>query len=275
MQQIFNFIFKNSYKLLFLLLLGISLSLTIQAHSYHKSKIISSANFFTGGVYKQINSVNEYFNLRTRNEELAAENARLKAFVFNLPDTVKPKTLDSVRGVRMANLMVAKVIHNSFNSPENYLTLDAGSKQGLEVDMGVINSLGIVGIVEKTSKNYATVQSILNINSKINAKLKKSHHFGTLIWDGKNTGFVQLIEVPRLASIRKGDTIVTGGQSIIFPENINIGVIDKIFTDDKTNYFTLNVRLFNDMTNLGHVYIIKSKDRAEIINLEQQTKKDE
>ena len=136
--------------------------------------------------------------------------------------------------------------------------------------MGVVNSAGIIGIVDKTSKNYATVISILNVKSQINAKIKKSNHFGSLVWNGKSTGFVQLIDVPRLASVRKGDTIVTGGQSVIFPENIGIGTIDKIYTDDKTNYYTLNVKLFNDMTNLGHVYIIKSKDREEILNLQKK-----
>jgi rod shape-determining protein MreC len=138
--------------------------------------------------------------------------------------------------------------------------------------MGVINSLGIVGIIDKTSPKYATVISILNVKSQINAKIKKTNHFGSLIWDGKNTGFVQLIDVPRLAAIRKGDTIVTGGQSVIFPENINIGTVDKIYIDNETNYYTLNVKLFNDMTNLGYVYIIKSKDREEIINLEKKSK---
>ena len=114
-----------------------------------------------------------------------------------------------------------------------------------------------------------------NVNSKINAKIKKSNHFGSLIWNGKSTGFAQLIDVPRLAGVRKGDTIVTGGQSIIFPENIGIGTIENIYTDEETNYYTLNVKLFNDMTNLGHVYIIKQKDAAEIENLENQSKKDE
>ena len=141
--------------------------------------------------------------------------------------------------------------------------------------MGVINSLGIVGIVDNTSNNYSTVISILNNKSQINAKLKKYNHFGSLIWNGKNTGFVQLIDIPRLAAIRKGDTIVTGGQSVIFPENINIGTVDKIYIDNKTNYYTLNVKLFNDMTNLGHVYILKSKNREEIINLEKKVEKDE
>ncbi len=272
MQQIFNFIFKNSHKLLFLLLLGISIALTIQAHSFHKSKVISSANFLSGGVYDQINDVNEYFNLKTQNEELATENARLKSILFNAPDTTAIPDIDTIRGVDKTNLIVAKVIHNSYNMHENYLTIKPGEASGIKPDMGVVNSAGIIGIVDKTSKNYATVISILNIKSQINAKIKKSDHFGSLIWDGKNTGFVQLIDVPRLATIRKGDTVVTGGQSVIFPENINIGVIDKIYTDNQTNYYTLDVRLFNDMTNLGHVYIIKSRDREEIIDLEKQSK---
>jgi rod shape-determining protein MreC len=275
MQQIFNFILKNSNRLLFLLLLVISLSLTVQSHSYHKSKVISSANFFTGGIYEKINNVNEYFGLKEQNEELALENARLKTLLFNLKDTTKAPEIDSVRGVKKTDIIVAKVTHNSYSVYENFLTINKGAIAGVKPKMGVINSAGIVGIVDNTSKNYATVISILNIESKINAKIKKSNHFGSLVWNGKNTGFVQLIDVPRLAGVRKGDTIVTGGESIIFPENIGIGTIDKVYIDDVTHYYTLDIKLFNDMTNLGHVYIIKNKDAEEITNLENQNKKDE
>ncbi len=272
MQQIFNFIFKNSNRLLFLLLLLVSLVLTIQSHSFHRSKVISSANFLSGGVYERINRVSEYLNLQTQNEILATENARLKSLLFNIKDSTLVPKIDSIKGVDKVNIIVSKVIHNSYNVYENYITINSGEKAGIKADMGVINSLGIVGIVDKTSQNYATIVSILNRKSQINAKIKKTNHFGSLIWDGKSTGFVQLIDVPRLAAIRKGDTIVTGGQSVIFPENINIGTIDKIYIDNQTNYYTLNVKLFNDMTNLGHVYIIKSKNREEIINLEKETK---
>ncbi len=272
MQQIFNFIFKNSNRLLFLLLLAISLILTIQSHSFHRSKVISSANFLTGGVYERINNVREYLNLRSHNELLANENAKLKSLLFNIKDSTIIPIIDSIKGVSKVDIIVSKVIHNSYNVYENYLTINSGEKEGVKPDMGVVNSNGIIGIIDQTSKNYATIISILNKKSQINAKIKKTNHFGSLIWNGKNTGFVQLIDVPRLASVRKGDTVVTGGQSIIFPENINIGTIDKIFIDNETNYYTLNVKLFNDMTNLGHVYIIKSKDREEIINLEKKSK---
>lgn len=272
MQQIFNFIFKNSNRLLFLLLLGISFSLTIQSHSYHKSKIISSANFLSGGVYEKINDVSEYFNLRTQNDALAIENARLKSLLFKTIDSTAIKNFMNQKTNLPEDIVVSKVIHNSYNVHENFLTLNSGSLQGIKPDMGVVNNLGIVGIIDNTSPNFSTVISILNVKSQINAKIKKSNHFGSLIWNGKNTGFVQLIDVPRLAAIRKGDTIVTGGQSVIFPENINIGTIDKIEIDDQTHYYTINVKLFNDMTNLGHVYIIKSKDRDELNNLEKTTK---
>ena len=272
MQQIFNFILKNSNRLLFLLLLGISLSLTIQSHSYHRSKIISSANFLSGGVYEKINNISEYLDLRTQNDALAQENARLRSVLFNAKDTASVPKLDSIKGLHPTDIIVSKVIHNSYNSHENYLTLNSGGLQGVKSDMGVINSLGIVGIIDNTSPRYATVLSLLNIKSQINAKIKKSNHFGSLVWNGKSTGFVQLIDIPRLAAIRKGDTIVTGGQSVIFPENLNIGTVDKIYIDNQTNYYTLDIKLFNDMTNLGHVYIIKSKDREEIINLEKGEK---
>jgi rod shape-determining protein MreC len=275
MQQIFNFIYKNSNRLLFLLLLGISLFLSIQSHSYHRSKLISSANFLSGGVYEKINNVSEYLNLRTQNDALAQENAKLRSLLFDKKDTTAIAKLDSLKGVKPDDIIVSKVINNSFNSQENYLTLNSGSLQGVKSDMGVINSLGIVGIIDNTSNNYSTVISILNTKSHINAKLKKSNHFGSLGWNGKSTGYVQLTDVPRLASIRKGDTIVTGGQSVIFPENINIGTIEKIEVDDQTHYYTIQVKLFNDMTNLGHVYIIKSKNREEIINLEKREEKDE
>src|SRR5690606_32029633 len=118
------------------------------------------------------------------------------------------------------------------------------------------------GIVENVSSNYATVQSILNTKTRIDAKISNSNHFGTIIWDGKNTGYVQLIDVPKLAKLHKGDSIVKGGESIIFPENIPIGIIEKVFTSNTSNFYTINVRLFNDMTNIRSIYLIENVNLA-------------
>jgi rod shape-determining protein MreC len=222
-------------------------------------------------VFTKINDVNEYLSLKEKNKELASENALLKEMLFNRKDTlITSKTLFR-NDLNNFNVVVGKVVRNSFNSRENYITINAGKALGIKTDMGVINDKGVVGIVEKTSKDFATIQSILNIKSKINAKIKNSDHFGSLVWDGKNVGFAQLIDVPRLASLRKGDSIVTGGNSDIFPENIPVGKIDKIFIDRKTNYYTINVRLFNDMTALGYIYIIENKMKKQKQDLETIT----
>lgn len=272
MQQIFNFIFKNSNRLLFLLLLITSLILVIQSHSYHRSQMVNSANALTGTVYEEINEVKTYFSLKDQNDKLAQENAALRQLLFNKKDSVTTLAKDSVKGYDKLDVIQSKVINNSYNTPENYLTINTGTLKGIRPDMGVVSSQGIVGVIEKVSPNYATVISVLNIKSKINAKVKRTNHFGSLIWKAKNAGYVQLVEIPRLASVKKGDTIVTGGISKIFPENIPVGIIDKIYMDTETNYFTVDVRLFNDMTNLNHVYIIKNKDIGEINKLEAETK---
>ena len=273
MQQIINFVFKNSTRLLFLLLLITSLTLTIQSHSYHRSTVVNSTNVLTGSVFEKVSEVNTYFSLREQNNKLAQENATLRKILFNQKDSTTILKKDSLKGYDKIDVIQSRVINNSYGVPENYLTINSGSLQGIKEDMGVVNSQGIVGIVEKVSPKYATILSVLNVKSKINAKVKKSNHFGSLIWNAKNAGYVQLIEIPRLASVRKGDTIVTGGNSTIFPENIPVGIIDKIYTDTETNYFTINVRLFNDMTNLNHVYIISNKESPEINKLEKETKK--
>ena len=274
MQQIINFLIKNSYKLLFLLLLGVSLTLTVKSHSYHRSQYINSSNAVSGYTYNQINSVKEYFGLRQKNEDLARENARLKEILFNKKDTILDSKIVVPDILSNYTVRQAKVIKNSYIKQENFLTLDRGDFEGLKTDMAVISDKGVVGIIEKTSKNFATVISILHTKNPLNGKIKNSEHFGSITWDGKNAGYVQLIDVPKLATLKKGDTIVTGAQSAIFPENIPIGKIDRIFEEKNTNKYVINIRLFNDMTSLGYVYIIENKKKKEQQALETETEKD-
>ncbi|MDN3707853.1 rod shape-determining protein MreC [Myroides ceti] len=273
MQQIIYFITKNSTKLLFLLLLVISLYLTVQSHAYHRSKFLHSANFVSGSIYEKTNSIKEYLHLKKENTALAEENAYLKQILYN-NQIIIDSAFTINPNVRIANgykVFQSKIIKNSYSKKENYLTIRAGSKNGVSKDMGVLNSLGIIGIVEKVSENFATVQSILNTKTKIDAKISNTNHFGTITWDGKNAGYVQLIDIPKLAKLHKGDSIVTGGESTIFPENIPIGVVDKVFTSKSSNFYTINVRLFNDMTNLQSIYIIENVNYDEIKKLEEET----
>jgi len=263
MQQIINFFLRNKNSLLFLLLFFLGIILTIQSHSYHKSKFINSANFLSGGVYESFSSLGDYFNLKEENAKLLEENNRLKSILFNNEDTSFPQTENPLFEVTSA-----KVIKNSYRLPNNHLLINKGKNDSIQTDQGVITSKGIVGIIDKTSNNHARVLSILNTTSKVNAQLKKSNHFGVLEWNAESPHFVQLVDVQKQAPVTVGDTIVTGGNSSIFPKGILIGTVENFSTDETENYYSLQVKLFNDMTSFGHVHVIKNLDREEILLLE-------
>ena len=269
MQQIIFFLIRNKNFLLFIVLFSISIFLTIQSHSYHKNNFVNSSNSITGGIYTIKSSITNYFNLREENEILIDENTRIRIQLESYKSKVVNQNIDTNSILSKYYFVSAKVINNSFSKTKNKLTIDKGERDSIQLDLGVITSKGIVGIIDNVSNKYATIQSILNTNSQINAKLKNAKHFGSLVWNTEDPNVIQLIDIPRLAPVKIGDTIVTGGKSTIFPEGILIGaVIDFELTEDK-NSQNLNIQLFNDMTNLQHVYIIDNLDSQEIINLEK------
>ena len=273
MQQIISFLYKNKLFILFLLLEVLAIFFTIQNHSFHRSKFVNSANFVSGGVYNKINNFKEFLLLKKENERLSEENVYLKN-LLNISDKsiveIDLIKVDTVNYHQKYSYVGAKVINNNYRKNNNYLTINKGSNSGLESDLGVINSKGIVGITKSVSSNYATVLSILNVNSRINAKLLNSDHYGSLSWDNNDFNVVQLLDIPIQAAVYNGDTIVTGGKSTIFPEGVPIGIIKDFKTLNNT-YEYINISLFNDMSSIGYVEVIKNFDKLEIKNLEEKS----
>lgn len=287
MQQLIDFIIRKKNVLVYFLLLSFSLSLIFKTNLFQKSKIIifsnSTANYFN----EMFNNLNGYFDLRRVNSELVNENLFLKN---QLENVINKKQLDSLDNA-IFKYQNAKVISNSLSSFKNYLIIDKGLKHGLENEMGIISSKGIVGIINYTTKNYSSVMSVLNIDTKINAKVKRTSHFGTLEWNGLSSKNLLLNDIPETAEIKVGDSIITGGMSLIFPEGINIGVVSEIIKQKnrndtianfminnqvkiakiqfKENYLNIVVKLHTDMNNLDIVYVIESLNKEEFKNIKK------
>ena len=272
MQHIISFLINNKYFLLFLFLEIFAVSLTIQSHSYHRSKLINSSNYVTGSIYENFNTFNDYLNLKPQNEQLLEENTKLKNLLSKTEGNtlnIKKSRIDSLSFKNNYQYFSANVINNNYTKTNNRLTLNKGVKDGITPELGVISSKGIIGITTNVSSNYAVVMPIINENSKINVKLLNNNHFGTLTWNGVDYNTCQLEDLPRQTNIKVGDTIITGGKSTIFPEGIMVGTI-KDFKISNNNYKTINIALFNDMSAIYHVNIIKNLDKEEIKTLENE-----
>jgi len=214
----------------------------------------------------------DYFQLDIENKELLNENLILRNKLEKLSQSIDTPALTEIFEKtdfrQRYSYIQGRIEKNQFRSNYNFLTINLGKKDSLVPEMGVINSKGILGITENVLHSYSRVRSILNKNSKINAKLKNSNYFGTLTWDGLDYNSTQLLDIPRQARLKVGDTIITGGMSSIFPEGIPIGSIDNIVNEVSIKRI-INIKLFNDMSSLKNIYVVKDFDKQQLMNLEK------
>ena len=268
MQQIFDFLRRNTTFLLFVFLFSFAVALSIQAHSYHRNKYINASNDISGGLHSLSYTVINYFNLQEENEILLQENKRLKKII----STIEFNKVDTTSTDFQFKYLNAKVYRNTTLKLDNYLVINKGLNDGVKEDFGVITSKGVVGIVNVTNSNYASVMSILNTKTRLNAMHQLSGKMGSIIWNGKVVNKVTLEDIPRYAQVKIGDTIVTGGQSTIFPKGILIGKVEHIEEEKGGDNFKIQVELFNDMKSLSHAYVIINKDIEEVNQLINQVK---
>ena len=287
MQQLIDFILRKKDVVVYFILLFLSLSFIFNSNYFHKSKVILFSNSITNYTNEVFENIDWYFELKKINSSLVEENLILKN---QLEKFIEKKSIDSLKNVAF-QYQNAKVISNNLSSFKNNLIINKGTKHGLKNEMGIISSTGIIGIIDRTSKNYSSVMSVLNTESKINAKVKRTSHFGTLEWNGLSNRDLLLNDIPETADIKIGDSIITGGMSLIFPEGINIGVISEIMKQEKfndtimkfntnnqvkianiefrENYLNIEVKLHADMNNLNNVYVIESLNKDEFENIKK------
>ena len=267
MRRIIDFFIKNIHSLTFTFLLSFSFFQIIDKNYYHNSKF----NFYSNTVINTINDFKqrftEYFELKIINENLILENTLLKNNIINIVEN------DSISIELDYSYIPAKIISNSIKFSKNFITIDKGINQKINIDDGVISSLGVIGIINNTSNKFSTIISILNTDLIINAKIKSTNHFGSLSWDANNFQTMNLDDVPKSAPIKNGDTILTGGMSSIFPENIPIGEITDYSIPDASNYYKIKVKLFEDIGSVKNVYVVKNNFKQEIKNLEKSNEK--
>ncbi|HMT30403.1 MAG TPA: rod shape-determining protein MreC [Bacteroidia bacterium] len=273
MRSLFLLLWRNNFTLLFLLLLSFSFYFIIRNNNFQQVSVFNSTNKVAASILEAVNYVKEYINLKENNASLARENAKLKS---QLPDTwyekgaLRTVVADSSR-LQQYSYITARVINNTVNRRNNYLTLDRGSMQGVKKDMGVISSSGVVGIVKDVSDHYCTVMSVLHKNTRISTRFKNSNYFGSLVWEGTDSKEATLLEIAKHVKFEVGDTLITTVYSAIFPEGVFVGVVKGFDIKPGDNFYKIHIRLATNFANLSHVYIVDNLLKNEQWELEKNT----
>ncbi len=272
MREIIDFIRHYSTWFVFTFYVLLSLLLLFNNNPYQRHVYMTSAGAVSASVYGAVNNVTSYFGLRQINDDLQQHVSDLETEILSLRKelTEYKEASDTVsfKGQSDFTFIVARVINNSIAKPHNFITIDAGSEEGIRPEMGVIDHNGVVGVVDVVGKHHSRVISLLNPDLHLSCKLKGKDFFGSLVWDGNNCTEALLEEMPKHGNYAKGDIVVTSGFSAIFPKDIKVGKVIAITPDPDGTFVTLRVKLSTDFARLSTVRVIENSSLDDIMSVE-------
>lgn len=276
MKNLLDFLARYNHWLLFIILEVASFVLLFQFNNYQGSVWFSSANAVSGKVFEWSASVEQFFALTKVNEDLTQRNLLLEQQVRLLADSLQQRDGDATLLQKQQlqlladyRLIPAKVVSNTVNRRDNFITIDKGAKDGVKKDMGVVCGNGVVGIVYLVSDHYSILLPVLNSQSNISCTIKGRGYFGYLHWTGGATNLAYVDDIPRHAHFKLYDQVVTSGYSSVFPPGILVGKILHVYNSSDGLSYRLNVKLSIDFANLRDVCVIDNTAMAERIQIMQ------
>lgn len=278
MQNLLEFLQKYHHWFLFVLLEVISLIMLFQYNSYHNSVWLSTANTAVGSINEGRAEMESYFSLSKMNEGLTTRNFYLERQLAQMRRLYKEATgdtavvRDEMQFLKQYHLVPAKVVTNELNRPDNLLTINKGSADGIEVGMGVACGQGVVGVTYLVSDHYTVLIPVLNTSSRISCAIRSHNYFGVLRWDGKDAGVAYLEDIPRHARFKRGDWVETNGYSSIFPPGVLVGKIETVYNSADGLSYRVKVRLSTDFGRLRDVVVINDPTVAERARLLQSAR---
>lgn len=273
MLQLVDFIFRNRFFLVFVILEVACMWLVISNNNYWGATYFNTSNYYVAKTMAISTQASEYTKLGEINENLAIENARLHAIVTQLGQKTPNNApngyaADSLFAERFS-YTVAKVVDNQTSFQNNFITIDKGTVDGIYPGMGVISATGVVGKVHVCSQNYSVITSILHSQFMVSSKLVRSDEIGYAKWPGKDPKRIELIDVSKNTKILKGDSAVTSDQNAVFPPGIMVGDVESVEVNQNQTFYNIVLRLATDFPNLSYVYVVKNNQVEE----QQQLKK--
>jgi rod shape-determining protein MreC len=244
---------------------------------------LHASNSVGGGINKVSSNVNGYFLLKSENNALASSNSILMAEIERLrqnnvllwdslyqmkstlkadsnywKDSTRKKTAILLDESYNTRYISCRVVYNNVIGSDNFITIDKGLLDGIQVGNGVLTGRGIIGKVVSTARHYSLVKSVLHVRNAVSAKIKNSNELGSCQWDGTSPKYTYLKEIPRHTKVVKGDTVLTTEYNSVYPHGHPIGRIVEVSVDEDQPFWKIKVELFEKMSRLNHCFVYQN-----------------
>lgn len=272
MRNFLAFIRQFRVILFFALLQGVALTWYFTFLSYPRSQYLTTASTVTGKFYEWQHEVTQYLNLKKNNTSLQREVAHLqRSQQKNLLklDRDHVKIDDTVHLVQY-QYIPAKVINSTYTKRNNYFTINIGSKQGIEKNMGVFSPNGVLGTVHSVGEYFSVVKSCLTEDINIAVMIESSGEHGFLKWDGKDPRRGSLTGISNDSKVNKWSKVVTRGSAGIFPQGLPVGKVEKTTVVEGKPLWDVTILFSENYRTVQRVYVIKNLLRDEQLELENQ-----
>lgn len=189
--------------------------------------ILDAASHPIATVTEVFETARQLMDLRSENERLRAQNARL----LQWQDEARRLGSENVSFRNMLNFIpspraqsaTARVIASSGGVFMRSVLVNAGRRHGIAKDQAVVTGEGLAGRVVSVGDGSARVLLITDLNSRIPVILGRTRERAILA--GDNSDMPSLVFVNRSVEITPGARIVTSGHGGVFPPGIPVGVV--------------------------------------------------
>lgn len=267
-------IITKNKKLFIVIFISLCIFLALFSLNKFKPSLVKNAlGFVITPIQKAITTSTNWVDQKTstffNKNDLAKENEELKMEL-----ELKEQELNRLKHLELENEKLLDLLDTSSRygkyktitsniiakDPGNWyktFTIDKGSKDGIEKNMVVIASGGLVGKVEEAGLNYSKVSSIINGTYSVSSKALRTDDEGFVKGDISNEGMLKMDYIDKDAEIKEGDEIVTSHLSDIYPAGITIGHITEVSLDNSNKLSkTAIIKPTVDFKHLEKVLVI-------------------
>lgn len=265
MYNLLRFLQKFNFFLLFLVLEVVAVMMLAKSHTYQRSKIINSSSSVAGYFFTFRANFADYFTLQHTNDLLVKENAELRRKLEYYRQFEYP--IDTLHSKTDFEYIPARVISNTVHLRNNYIVINKGSRHGITKDMGIMSSEGVAGIITGVSENYSIAISLLHKYANISIMFKHTDQLANVTWSGPDFRVGNIVDIPTYVNMKHGDTLLTSGNSLIFPEGIIVGTIDEPLESAAGDMNAATMLFATDFNKLKSVFVIKNNNKFELNSL--------